>query len=262
MFGAIVLRDVPKEEARIDTTRHEIQGGFRGFGMVPPAAWHYVGVKAGAAHVGFWCYLRPQEAVVKVFDYESRKFEDADEETQAQYAQLALSGAMGPALITYPHTYFGPWYGLVGHIPYENFPPQIHAEDAGEGSRFHKALHGTHGGDNGAFLAEFQYAFASWYVSLSADEADEAAFERWRHLVLAAYNAGEDAIVGSGDLFPNLVECLQRQFDVMGDDWFGPDSAFLSRQAGYMAEDMIDSGVPELAEKGEEFAAYLKKRKG
>jgi len=57
MFGAIVLRNILKAEARIDTTCHEIQGGFRGFGMAPPVTWHYVGVKSGEHHVGFWCYL-------------------------------------------------------------------------------------------------------------------------------------------------------------------------------------------------------------
>ncbi len=122
-------------------------------------------------------------------------------------------------------------------------------------------LRGTHGGDAGAFLAEFQYAFASWYVSLAAEEREETAFDRWRHLVLAGVVGGEDAIVEAGDLFPKLVESLKRQFDVMDDAWFGTDSAFIGRQAGYLAEDMVDSGVPELVEKGESFAAYLEKRR-
>ena len=260
MFGAIVLRDIPKQEVRIDVVTYPIEGGFRGFGMVPPAAWHYVSVKARTHHVGFWCYLQPKQAIVKIFDYETQQFEDADPDTQAQYADMALSGAMGPALKAYPETNFGAWYGLVRHIPRENFPPQLHVEDSGSGSRFHKALHGTHGGDKAAFLAEFQYAFVSWYVSLPSAAPDEAAFERWRALVLAAYNAGEDAIRESGELFSELIECMLRQFAVMGDKWFAADSFIVSSQANYMVEDMMDCGVPEIAEKGAAFRAYIQKR--
>ncbi len=261
MFGAIVLRDIPKAEARIDNTRIPIQGGFRGFGAVPPSMWHYVGVKSGEHHVGFWCYLKPQEAIVKVFDYETQQFKDADADSQARYSQLALSGAMGPALAPYPQANLATWPGLVKHIPAENFPPQLHTEDSGSGSRFAKALQGTHGGDNAAFLAEFQYAFASWYVSLPSATVDEAAFARWRRLVLAAYNAGEDTMVEAGDLFPKLIDTLLSQFGVMGDKWFESGSFLVSGQAGYMAGDMQDTGIPELVEKGKAFSAYIKKRK-
>ena len=260
MFGAIILRDVPKKEARIDLTRHQIQGGFRGFSMVPPAAWHYVSVKHGAHHVGFWCYLEPRQAVVKVFDPETG-FQDADTEIQAQFAGLALSGAMGPALLDYPHAQLGPWLGMVNHIPQQGFPPQLFVEEEGPGSRFDKAYLNSHSGDAVSFLAEFQYAFASWLVSLDAAAQDQAAFERWRHLVLAAYNAGEDRIRAGGTLFAQLVDVMLHQLGVLPDEWFTDDSFLVSSQAGYMSEDMVDTGIPELVEKGQAFESYLAQRR-
>ncbi len=261
MFGAIVLQEpFATDLARIDTVSHDVPGRFHGFKMVPPASWHYVGVKTGAHHVGFWCRLGINQVRVKVFDPASGQFADAPADVQAQHADPKFGGTMNPSLVPYHHVSFGPWYGLVMHIPDENFPPQLHTEDSGSGSRFHQALHGTHGGDNDAFLAEFQYAFASWYVSLPAATSDEDAFARWRHLVLAAYNAGEEAITGAGDLFPKLVDTLLHQFEVMGDEYFKSGSFLVSSQAGYMVEDLVDSGLPELVEKGQAFSAYLAKR--
>lgn len=257
MFGTIVLRDVPKEEARIDLIRYEIKGGFRGFRMVPPGL-HYVSVKLREHHVGFWCWLKPSEAVVRVFDYQDGFGED-DPETEAQYTQMALNGAMNQVLMEYVPEKFGPWFGLVSHIGAENFPPPLHAQDEGAGSRFDNALGGTHGGDAAAFLAEFQFAFVRWLVSLDTASEDEAAFARWRHLLLAAYNAGEDRIRDAGGLFPNLVDTMLRQFALLPDDWFAGGS-FLTQQADYMAEDMIDTEVEEIAAKGREFADYLAAR--
>ena len=260
MFGAIVLRDVPKEQARIDLTKHEIRGGFRGFGQVPPKLWHYVSVKSGAHHVGFWCYLGPRQVVVKVFDPE-KGFQDADAETQAQFAELVLGGAMGPALLDYPHAQLGPWLGMVNFIPEQGFPPQLHVVEEGSGSRFDKAYLISHAGDAASFLAEFQYTFASWLVSLDTATQDRAGFERWRHLVLAAYNAGEDRIRAGGNLFAQLVDVMLHQFAVLPDDWFKAESFLVSSQAGYMSEDMVDTGIPELVEKGQAFEAYLALRK-
>ncbi|MBN2002595.1 MAG: AAR2 pre-mRNA splicing protein [Anaerolineae bacterium] len=258
MFGAIVLRDVPKEEARIDWIRYQVQGGFRGFGMVP-AGLHYVSVKHTEGHVGFWCWLKPQQVIVKIFD-EAGFFEDADAETQEQYADLALSGAIGAALISYPLANFAEWFGSVMHIAEDDFPPVIHTQDPGEGSRFDRAFLVTHGGNSATFLAEFQYAFAHWVISGDTASEDVAAFERWKHLVLSAYNAGERITQFSG-VFSALVDVLLRQFAVLGDEWFAPDSFLVSDQASWMAEDMQDSGVADLPEKGQKFLAYLERRK-
>ncbi len=260
MFGAIVLRDIPKEEARIDWIRVQIQGGFRGFAMAP-AGLHYVSVKHTEHHVGFWCWLKPQQVVVKIFNDEGF-FEDADAETQEQYTHLALNGAMGAALINYPHEKFGAWFGSVMHISEDDFPPTVHEPEPGEGSRFDRAFLSTHGGNSAAFLAEFQYAFVHWLTSSDAGNEDKAAYARWQHLVLSAYNAGESRITEFSGLFSALVDALLRQFEVLGDEWFAPDSFLVCSQASWMAEDMQDSGVADLVEKGQKFVDYLERRKG
>lgn len=58
-----------------------------------------------------------------------------------------------------------------------------------------------------------------------------------------------------------VLDYETRQFDVLGDEFFESDSFLVSSQAGYMAEDMIDTGIAELVEKGKAFSAYIKKRK-
>ncbi|GAB4201388.1 MAG: hypothetical protein OHK0022_23390 [Roseiflexaceae bacterium] len=257
MFGAIILRDIPKEEVRIDIARVQIEGGFRGFSTVPAGVWHYVSVKDGARYAGFWCRLEPNSAVVKVFN--GRGFEDDQPEGQQHYSQLALSGAMGGALGRYPLEMAGRWMAMVGKLPAAEFPPALHAREQGEGSRFALAFQGTHGGNPRAFLAEFQWAFITWYLSQGEGQPNEAAQARWRHLLLACYNAGQHQIRDSGNLFADLADTLIAQMTLLPDNWFAPDS-FLVAQAGYMAEDMQDCGVDALAEKGRAFAEYLAER--
>ena len=120
----------------------------------------------------------------------------------------------------------------------------------------------AHGGNADSFLSEFQFAFAQWFVTQSTGTADETAFARWRHLVLATYNAGERRMTAAPELFAGLADSLMGQYDLLPNDWFTPDSFIASGQASYLAEDMIDSDVPILVEKGKAFAAYLQKRRG
>jgi hypothetical protein len=172
---------------------------------------------------------------------------------------------MGPALRPYPHDHFGAWYGLVRHIPEEDFPPQLSEEpadgDFSTRSRFDRALFDTHNGSTDSFLAEFQFAFLHWLVSLNTAETDHVAFDRWRHLLLSIYNVGEDRIRQSAGLFANLVDTLLHQFALLPDNWFTADSFLAGGQANYLSEDMIDSEVPELVEKGQALAEYLRKRR-
>jgi len=67
-FGYIVLRDIPKQQAQIDTVIFPIKGGFRGFQLVP-AGPHYVSVTGYRGdRYSFWCYLRADDVIVKVLD--------------------------------------------------------------------------------------------------------------------------------------------------------------------------------------------------
>ena len=234
MFGAIVLRDIPKEEARIDLARMEIQGGFRGFSMVPASVWHYVSVKDGPRYSSFWCRVEPSTALVKVYDGRG-SFSDADSATQQQYSQLALSGAMGGALGRYPLEMLPRWRAMVMHLPAQGFPPELHAEEQGEGSRFWLAFQHTHGADAGAFLAEFEWAFLAWHFSEREGREDRQALARWRHLLLSCYNAGEDRIRDSGDLFADLADALMAQMALLPEAWFKANS-FLMAQASFMTE--------------------------
>ena len=52
-----------------------------------------------------------------------------------------------------------------------------------------------------------------------------------------------------------------RPYFWLSDDWFTPDSFLVSSQAAWMAEDMQDSGVEVLVEKGKKFLNYLSRRK-
>ncbi|HEY9648018.1 MAG TPA: hypothetical protein V6C88_16705 [Chroococcidiopsis sp.] len=256
--NAIILRNIPKSEVRIDLFRHEVQGGFRGFySNFPLVGWHYVSVKADRGHVGFWCHLTIGRAVVRVFDA-SQGFVEDDPEAAQHYAQIALSGGMHQALLPYPDQLYAPWFGLVSSISANHFPPLLHSQDGGAGSRFDNALQGTHGGDSDAFLAEFQYAFVRWLISLDQATEDGVAFARWQHLLLAVCNAGEFRIGASSQLFSALVSVLIRQFDLLPREWLKGGST-LAQQINYLVEDLIDSDVEELGDRGRALAHFLEK---
>ncbi|MBA3530503.1 MAG: AAR2 pre-mRNA splicing protein, partial [Ardenticatenales bacterium] len=123
----IILRDIPKEEARLDLASYPIEGGFRGFQQVLSGA-HYVGVRSGEAYKGFWCYLPSNSALVRRFDYEKDDFENDDPESEAQFQQMALTGAMNRALaLAHPLSALT-WMDLTDHIGPESFPPTLHQE--------------------------------------------------------------------------------------------------------------------------------------
>lgn len=269
-FGFIVLRDVPKDEARIDLDTYNIEGGFRGFQLVP-AGVHYTSVQVQGTHKGFWCYLQPNEVLVKVFNASLQQFQDDEPETMARYQQLALGGAMDQALISYARDSYLLWQELTNQISFSSFPPtlfqeepklppNLSSEELGnwvlhQKSRFEQALFDTHTGNISALLTEFQFAFVRWFI----DDEDMEAFNRWRYLLQAFYNAGESSIAKNPDFFLSLIDILLTQFDCLPEEMFADDS-FLVSQAEYLAEDMIDSDIENLVEKGQEFKDYLEER--
>jgi hypothetical protein len=271
-MSCIILRNVPKEETRIDGVVYEIEGGFRGFRGVPSGA-HYVSVKIEEKHKGFWCYLEPNQALVKAFNTSSQQFEDDEPNTTEHYQQLALSGAMDQALITYDEDAREIWQELTKYITCNDFPPTLHQEEIIQPptnlspeelsqwmlkhhkSRFEQALFDTHQGNINAFLGEFQFTFARWYI----DSEDTTAFNRWSHLLEALYNAGERGIRKATALFTQLIDILILQFDCLPGEVLNPDSVVISG-AEYLAEDMLDSDVEEVVKQGEEFNAYLEER--
>jgi hypothetical protein len=266
-FCLIILRDIPKEKAQIDTDVYEIKGGFRGFKKVIPGL-HYVGVKVDEINKGFWSYLEPNEVLVKVFNHTYQQFENDEPETKAHYQKLALGGAMDQVLIPYNHDSWEVWEKLINHInprvfplilndavvniPFDN-PSDLLLEQ--RQSRFEQTLFNKHGGDTEAFLSELQFAFVRWYINIK----DTEALDCWNYLLQAIYNAGEPGIAKAPQLFFALIDILLVQFDCLPQDMLIPDS-FVIAQAKYLAEDMIDSDIEGIVEKGQKFGAYLQKR--
>lgn len=260
MLGAIILRDAPKQEARLDLVLYPIEGGFRGFRLTPPGL-HYASILTAVGHSGFWCVVEPDTAVVRRFDPEINQFVNDAPETEAHFQQLALAGSMDAVLLPYAHAQFANWWRLVNHIDTGSFPPTI-GSYSGSGSRFEEAI-AQHHGRIESFLAEMQFTFVSWLLS-QPHAPDETAFARWRHLLLACYNAGEGAIRSHPDLFSHLVSLLPAQFSHLPDNWFTPDS-FLLAQADYLAEDLLDSGqeqnLPALSAAGAQWQKFLSNRR-
>ncbi|NMC07860.1 MAG: hypothetical protein GYA24_21800 [Candidatus Lokiarchaeota archaeon] len=275
MFGHIILRDIPKEQVQLDLLVYEIAGGFRGFAMVPPGA-HYVNVKKNdAMQAGFWCVVPEEGVVIRVFDHDTGTFKEDTPENVKTYTELALGGAMNKSLI--PVLARSPvdaeaWTSLTRHLTLQAFPPALHDEQpmvppaAAEGrdlgqwfeqsfkSRFEQAFLGTHKGNINAFLAEFEHAYLQMLLG-----NDEAAGKRWRHLLLAVFNAGEHAMRASPDVFPPLVDVIVTQLIYMPDEFF--DAGAIGSQGQYMVEDLCDTGIVELAYKGDLLGTILADRK-
>ncbi|MEA5605364.1 hypothetical protein [Nostoc sp. UHCC 0252] len=258
-FCYIILRDLPKEKVQIDADIYEVEGGFRGFKNVIPG-FHYVGVQVEQISQGFWCSLQPNEVLVKVFNHTLQQFEDDELETTTHYQKLALAGAMDQVLIPYDPDSGEIWEKLTNHINHQKFPQIRHLENSNSDlllkqSRFEQALFNTHGGDTEAFMSEFQFTFAQWYINIE----DLEALNCWRDLLQIIYNAGESGITKAPNLFSSLIDTLLVQLDCLPEDMFTPNS-FVTSQASYLAEDMIDSDIEGIVEKGREFEAYLEKR--
>jgi AAR2 protein len=258
MYSTIILRDIPKEVIGIDLWSYNIQGGFRGFQIVPPGL-HHISIRTTQKQHAFWLFSHPNEVIVKIFDSTQHKFFDDEPDSAMQYQELAMSGAMNKALLIYPHDWFD-WLKLTRHISSENLPLITSSFNLNNAlnqhpSRFELALFDTHKGDENNFLAEFQFAFVRWLLS-DKDIEDVEAYQCWRHLLLSVYNAGEERIAQNPDLFCNLIDTLLVQFNYLPDSMLAPDS-FVCAHAHYLIEDMIDTNIPLVVEKGHEFSAWF-----
>jgi hypothetical protein len=276
MLGYIILRDIPKDAVQLDLSIYEIQGGFRGFALIPPGV-HYVSVQLdGKMHEGFWCYLPPSGVVVQMYDYEQNMFTTDTPENEEYYRELAMSGAMNHALIPVMRRnaeMANLWGKLVSQISSDYFPPTLHSEtpmnppdnlskDEMElwflnkhKSRFEQALYDTHNGNGDALLAEFQFAF----IRALINPVDNDAQDRWRYLLQAFSHAGERNIESLPELFPPLIDTLIAQLQCLPAAWITSSDSLVS-QTKYLAEDLIDTGIKGVAEKGQEFSSFLESK--
>ncbi len=269
--GYIILRDVPKEWAQLDLMLYEITGGFRGFALVP-AGVHYVNVKRGGTmQKGFWCVVPDGGVVIRVFDDTTGEFRDDTPENVENYMGLATSGAMNkaflPVLPRHPLE-TETWTSLTKHLSLALFPPALHEErpmSPPEGigadalgvwfegtfkSRFEQAFLGTHKGDVDSFMAEFEFAFVRMILC-----NDDAAGDRWRHLILASFNAGEHTMRASPAVFLPLVDVIVVQLPLMSPEFFEPGA--IGNQGANMVEDLVDTDNFTLGVKGDLLATIL-----
>lgn len=259
MNSAIILRNIPKKVIKLDQVIYpNIKGGFRGFYQVPPGL-HYISVLSSLSHIGFWCFLKPNDAVVKVFNSEENCFENDESESENKFKNLALSGAMGAALKNYPLQYFPVWHSMSCYIREEFFPPTIYELELPSSSRFESSFKVTHDGNIDFFLQEFQFSFLKWYCSTLTDTQELSAFERWTHLLQSIYNAGEGNISESPRLFIELTDTIIAQFSCLNEDYFGNGSSVIEN-INYLIEDMRDSGNTEAKEKALALEVYLENK--
>ncbi len=290
-LGWLVVLNVKKSVVRLDLTMYEAKERDQlVFQSVPPGL-HYLGEGFLEPIPGCWFELQPKEVLVKVFNRKQKQFEDASPETIAEYQKLVSGGTIDQNVKAYSravdagkHDRWVAWQKLTTHLELRNFPIRLHLSEAVEPpvnlsleerenwlkyqkTRFEQALFDTHQGNAGAFLAEFEIAFLRQQIN----PTDSEALNRWNYLVQAIYNAGERGIVKVPDLFVNLIDTLIMQFALTFDAKLKPGYVAIGGIANriqidlvsgaeYLIEDMIDSGIEGVVEKGEEFAAYLKQR--
>ncbi len=266
MTGWIILRDIPKDQVQLDLVVFEVQGGFRGFALVPPGL-HYVALKEnGQLGAGFWCLVAPGTVVVRVYDYERREFE-RDSEQESTYQAMARSGAMNRALIPAVRMagpILGLWQKLTAAVGNDGEIPVLHAEnpmvpplDADPEfveqwyttkfkSRFMQAFEGTHKGNVSTLLAELQYAFVRSLVR--EGEIDEGGQARWQHLFLAITQAGEHTIRQYPEVFARLAQVVQDEVEVLKDMGISMDDGF-TQAIEYFVEDLEDAENEILAQR-------------
>ena len=276
MYGCIILRDIPKQLVQLDLLYFPIRGGFRGFSEVIPGP-HYVSVKINdGMHEGFWCWVKPGEAILKVYDYENDIFKDDEPENELHFKKLATSGAMNHVLI--PITLNNSksvslWKELTNHIREEDFPPTLYQEvpmtlpidispdEVSEWyinefkSRFEQAFTNTHDNKIQAFLEEFEFAFLKFIVR----QRDESALDRWTHLIQAVYNAGERGVEAAPDLFIDFVNVVKHQFDLLKNEDLQPNTKLIAG-VERIIEDMRDVGTGKLKEQAQILETYLNNR--
>lgn len=261
---------------QLDLLYFPIRGGFRGFSEVSPGP-HYVSIKVNEEmHEGFWCWVEPGEAIIKVYDYENNVFKDDEVDIELHFQKLATCGAMNHVLIPFTLNNFKSvslWMKLTKNIRVEHFPPALHTEEPMTlpidlnpdeisewylnkfKSRFEQAFTDTHGNNIQAFMEEFEFSFLKYIVR----QRDENALNRWMHLIQAVYNAGERSVETAPDLFIDFVYVMKYQLDLLNDEDLQPETKIIAG-VDRIIEDMRDVGTDELKETAQTLEAYLNSR--
>lgn len=103
--GYIILSDFPKTSVEIDGIVVELQGGFRGFDAVPPGKHELIWKAELGTVISLELDLLPNDAIACKMQYHGlhpTRLVELESPDSDRYRQLALSGAMGFTLWTYP----------------------------------------------------------------------------------------------------------------------------------------------------------------
>lgn len=276
LFGYIILHEIPKKEVQIDLAKFEIKGGFRGFAEVLPGN-HFINIKINKEKkVGFWCFVKPNDVVIRIYDNQSEIFVECDPKEEETIKEMALSGIMNQNLIPVnlrSQELAIQWKKLTNHMFIDAFPYKFHFENPMNPptnvtpdemshwfmnefkSRFELAFYDSHAGEIESFLEEFQFAFVKYLV----EQKDQIALSRWFHLLTALKGAGENSITKEPELFAEFSDIIIEQFNNFSDQFLLSQTKLIE---GFdnLLEDLKDSGIEILINKSKSLEKYLKSR--
>lgn len=223
-FCAIVLEEAPRKRVQIDLWQMSGKVNFRGFENVPPGL-HYAAVKYEGRMTGFWHFLKPGKAVVRLFD--NGIFTTIDDPDVHLVAQQALKGKLHHAMVPYPMQHLKDWTALTAHVR-DGMPPA--ASDLAV--------------DNPQFLPALQFAFVQWLI-----EGMPSASKRWVKLLEQAADADP---ASHQTLFTRLTPALINQ---LKQDIEPGDRALTL--VGTIADKLAAAQKMELQMMGKQFQAFL-----
>ena len=290
--GWLIVLDADDCIVRLDLTVHTVKTENRLIVQSVPAGLHYL--SEGVINTlipGLWFDLKPGEVVGYTFKESQERYEKLSEATLTEYKKLIFRGAEIENLKNYVRhrdvdneDRWLAWKKITKHLKLDSIPMNVHPNEAAEPptnlsleerqkwlsqqpTRFEKIFFNTHQGDIKKFLAELEYVF----IHQQYTYYDSQALKRWEFIIQALYNAGERGILKAPELFVSAVEILMVQFALTFDAKLKPDYVAMPAiamrvpldvvtGADNLVEDMIDSEIEAVVEKGKEFEAYLKRR--
>lgn len=290
-YGWLVLLDVNQWEPELDFTAYNVRTGNQLVVQSIPSGLHRLGMRLMPPTSTVWFDLEPGQVVGFRFNESLYRYEELSDATLIPYKKLILSGSQIENLKSYMRLHdagnedrWVAWQKITKHLKLDSIPVTIHTNEATEPptsisleerkkwlmnqpTRFEQILFNTHQGSIDKFLAEFEYVF----IQKLYHHDDSRSLKRWEFIIQALYNAGERGILKAPELFVSAVEILIVQFSVTPGANLNPD--YVARPgiaqrvpvdvvtgADNLVEDMIDSEIEAVVEKGKEFEAYLKQR--
>ncbi len=225
--------------------------------------------------------------------YRELRFFEANLETTAHYQNLATTGALSQAVLPYIQDLTGeePWYRskyrwslITQHIRPPQFPPTLQIEQLGTtgdnweflefddeddvdfGSDDERIkpeasvelmlkLPESHGGDLMAFLAEFEFAFASGKTTFEDLHTD-----RWNQLLQVLCYSGQEGIAYLGERLPEVIDIVMVQIQRVLISYLHSHREIFDA-CQYLSDDLVKSAIPIAVEKGQELADCVEDKK-